>query len=50
MQELTTRGVFPIEAWMAGEEETGHWALAQREKFDGNGVGDGNRCSADVHS
>ena len=35
---------------MAGEEETGHWALAQCEKFDGDGVRDGNRRSADVHS
>jgi len=27
MQELTTRGVFPIEVWMVGEEEMGDWAL-----------------------
>ena len=35
---------------MVGKEETGHWALAQCKKFDRDGVGDGNRCSADAHS
>ena len=50
MQELMTQVAFSIKVWMAGEEETGHWALVQHEKFNGNGVGDGNRHSADMHS
>ena len=41
---------FSIEVWMVGEEEMGHWVLVQHEKFDGDGVRDGNRCSADAHS